>query len=417
MQTNISEELKSTPEGIEAERILRSCVHCGFCTATCPTYRLLGDELDGPRGRIYLIKGLLEGKDASQKTQLHLDRCLTCLSCETSCPSGVEYGHLLDIGRQQINKKVKRTLREQFYRYLIRLILPYPERFSFFLLIGRAVRFLLPDKFRQMIPEMTSARKGESSMLESSMNTGKNARKMILFTGCVQPSLSPETNYASTRLLNRLGIETIISRDEKCCGAIDHHMAVDDSGLSFIKNNIDAWWPYIEQGVEAIVISASGCGTMIKDYGYILRNDPVYKDKAHQVAKMARDIGEIIAAEDVGKLRKIINVSSKRLVFQIPCSLQHGQKMKDKTGELLKNLGYQICDVEDKDQCCGSAGTYSLLQTRLSEKMRKKKIVSLEAVKPDVIMTANIGCQLHLQKATELPVRHWIEILEEDLQS
>ena len=412
MQTNISEELKSTAEGSEAEGILRSCVHCGFCNATCPTYRVLGDELDGPRGRIYLIKGLLEGKEASQKTQLHFDRCLTCLACETSCPSGVEYGRLAEIGRQQINKKIKRIFSERSYRYLLRQILPYPKRFALLLRIGRSIRFLLPDKFRRMIPVNTHT-KHQIRKIESTVYT----RKMILFSGCVQPLLSPETNSAATRLLNKLGIETIISRDEKCCGAIDHHMAVDDRGFSFIKSNIDAWWPSIEQGAEAIVISASGCGTMIKDYGYILRNDPVYKDKAHQVAKMARDIGEIIAAEDIGKLRKIINVSSKRFAFQNPCSLQHGQKMKDNTEDLLKKLGYEICNVEDANQCCGSAGTYSLLQTELSEKLRRKKINSLEAVKPGMIMTANIGCQLHLQQATDIPVKHWIEILEEDIQS
>ena len=412
MQTNISEELKLTAEGSEADRILRSCVHCGFCNATCPTYRVLGDEMDGPRGRIYLIKGLLEGKEATQKTQVHLDRCLTCLACETSCPSGVEYGRLAEIGRQQINKKTKRIFSERSYRYLLRQILPYPKRFSLLLRIGRGIRFLLPDKYRRMIP-VNIHTKQQIKKIESVVHT----RKMILFSGCVQPLLSPETNCASTRLLNKLGIETITSRDEKCCGAIDHHMAIDERALFFIKNNIDAWWPSIEQGAEAIVISASGCGTMIKDYGYILRNDPDYKDKAHQVAKLARDVGEIIAAEDVGKLRKIINVSSNRFAFQNPCSLQHGQKMKGKTAELLKKLGYQICDVEDADQCCGSAGTYSLLQTELSEKLRRKKINSLKVVKPDVIMTANIGCQLHLQQATDIPVKHWIEILEEDLQS
>ena len=416
MQTNISEVLKTTSEGIEAERILRSCVHCGFCTANCPTYRLLGDELDGPRGRIYLIKGLLEGKDISWKTQLHLDRCLTCLSCETSCPSGVKYGHLLDIGRQQINRKVSRTLTERLYRYLLRLILPYPGRFSFFLRVGRSIRYLLSDKYRRMIPAGTKHKVIESSD-HIFVPTSGHRRKMILFSGCVQPSLSPETNYASTRLLNKLDIETMGSQGEKCCGAIDHHMAVDDRALFFIKNNIDTWWPDIEQGIEAIVISASGCGAMIKEYGYILRNDPVYQDKARHISKIARDIGEIIIAEDIGKFRKIINVRPKRFTFQNPCSLQHGQKMKDKVEELLKKLGYQICDVEDADQCCGSAGTYSLLQTDLSEKIRKNKIASLEAVKPDVIMTANIGCQLHLQQATDIPVRHWIEILEEDLQS
>jgi len=410
MQTNIDDALKNTPEGLEAERILRSCVHCGFCTATCPTYRLLGDELDGPRGRIYLIKGLLEGREASDKTQMHLDRCLTCLACETSCPSGVEYGHLLDIGRQQINKKVRRALVEQFYRYLLRKIMPYPGRFVFFLGLGRGIRFILPAKFRKMIPE------NKHGIITKSASH-KHKRKMILFAGCVQPSLSPETNYASTRLLNRLGIETIDSHGEGCCGAINHHMADDDSGLTFIKNNIDAWWPYIEEGLEAIVISASGCGAMIKDYGYILRNDTDYKAKAHQVSMMAKDIGEIIVTEEIQTLKKIIKVNSRSYAFQNPCSLQHGQKIKDGTENLLKKLGYQIHNIEDANQCCGSAGTYSLLQTELSEKLQRKKISALEAVKPDVIMTANIGCQLHLQQATEIPVKHWIEILEEDIQS
>ena len=411
MQTNIEEALKTTDEGIEAERILRSCVHCGFCTATCPTYKLLGDELDGPRGRIYLIKGLLEGKEASNKTQLHLDRCLTCLACETSCPSGVEYGHLLDIGRQQINKKVKRALSERCYRYFLRKILPYPERFSFFLNIGKSIRFILPDKYRRMIPERKHV-----NYQAKKLETIEYTRKMILFTGCVQSSLAPEINCASTRLLNRLGVETVASRGETCCGAINHHMAVDDSGLAFIKINIDAWWPYIEDGIEAIVISASGCGAMIKDYGYILRNDAEYKDKAQQISRMARDIGEIIAAEELETLKKIIMASSAKYAFQDPCSLQHGQKMENETEKLLKNIGYRICKIRDANQCCGSAGTYSLLQTELSEKLRRKKISALEEVKPDMILTANIGCQLHLQQATDVPVKHWIEILEGDIQ-
>ena len=412
MHTTIDEAFKNTHEGLEAERILRSCVHCGFCTSTCPTYRLLGDELDGPRGRIYLIKGLLEGREASEKTQMHLDRCLTCLACETSCPSGVEYGHLLDIGRQLINEKVRRTPIERFYRYLLRNILPYPGRFAFFLRLGRGIKFILPGKYRQMVPENKHVR-----IPEPSRHMSGHGRKMILFSGCIQPSLSPETNCATTRLLNKLGIETISSHGEVCCGAINHHMAVDDSGLSFMKNNIDAWWPYIEEGIEAIVISASGCGAMIKDYGYILRNDTDYKEKAHQVSMMAKDIGEIIVAEDIETLREMIKVNLRRIAFQNPCSLQHGQKIEDETEVLFKKLGYQIENIEDANQCCGSAGTYSLLQTELSEKLRRKKISTLEVVKPDVILTANIGCQLHLQQATEIPVKHWIEILEEDLQS
>lgn len=428
MQTNIRENLRNTADGTEAERILRSCVHCGFCTATCPTYRLLGDELDGPRGRIYLIKGLLEGKDVSQQTQTHLDRCLTCLACETTCPSGVEYGHLLDIGRQQINEKVKRTLFDRCYRYLIRQVLPYPRRFSFLLGMGRSIRFLLPEKFRRMIPVKVAVRKAKLTSTDSLAdslsgpeitgdNPVKNPRKMILFSGCVQPSLSPQTNVSASRLLNLLGIETIVSRDEKCCGAVDHHMAVEGGGLFFIKSNIDSWWPEIEAGVEAIVISASGCGAMIKDYGYLLRGDPVYKDKAHKVSMLAKDLGEIIAAEDIDKLRRIIHVKSKKFVFQNPCSLQHGQKLEDKTKTLLEKIGYKIYEVEDANQCCGSAGTYSLLQTKMSEKLRRKKIETLESVAPDVIMTANIGCQLHLQQATDIPVKHWIEVLEEDVQS
>lgn len=416
MQITIDEALKNTTESIEAKRLLRSCVHCGFCTASCPTYRLLGDELDGPRGRIYLIKGLLEGKPASHKTQIHLDRCLTCLACETSCPSGVEYGHLLDIGRKLINKKIDRTLTERFYLYLLREILPYPQRLSPLLRVANRIKFLLPNKLRKMIPENKPVGISES-IVQRRKQRNRHQRKMILFSGCVQPLLAPATNDASARLLDRLGIEIINSYGEGCCGAINHHMGVNDSGLSFIKNNIDAWWHYIEAGIEAIVISASGCGAMIKDYGYILRNDVVYRDKARQISIMAKDIGEIITDEEIVKLQKIIKARQKKIAFQNPCSLQHGQKIQDRTETLLRKLGYRIEHIEDANQCCGSAGTYSLLQTELSEKLRSKKITSLQAVKPDLIMTANIGCQLHLQQATDIPVKHWIEILAGDIQS
>jgi len=407
MQTALSESFKNTPEGHEANKILRSCVHCGFCTTYCPTYRLLGDELDSPRGRIYLIKGLLEGKEVSQKTQIHLDRCLTCRSCETYCPSGVEYGRLLDIGRQEIETRIDRTFPDKIFRTVLRKILPYKKRFAFLLEIGRMLRLVLPHFIKKQIPAKN----------KNIFPVGHQqfSRKMILVTGCVQPSLTPATNAATHYVLDKLGISTITAQGESCCGALDHHLAATESANKFIKNNIDQWWPYIENGVEAIISTASGCGVMVKEYGYILRNDVEYADKAVRISAMTKDIAEIISSEDIENIIVNIQHGSEKVAFHNPCTLQHGQKLNDVTESLLKQFNFELTDVSDRALCCGSAGTYSLLQRKLSQQLLENKINALESGQPDVIVTANIGCQLHLQQATDLPVKHWIELVAEKL--
>jgi glycolate oxidase iron-sulfur subunit len=407
MQTFITQDLLNTHEGQEANRILRSCVHCGFCTATCPTYRLLGDELDGPRGRIYLIKGMLEGKETTEKTRLHLDRCLTCRACETYCPSGVEYGHLLDIGRQQIEEKISRSFFDRSFRYLLRKILPYRNRFGFLLRCGQWVCPVLPRKLQKMIPQRSRS---------DHIRQDNYPRKVILFRGCVQPSLSPQTNHATTRVLNRLGIATLEINNEMCCGALDYHMAETESAISFIKRNIDLWWPKIDSGVEAIVTTASGCGVMVKDYAYILRNDPVYADKSRRVSALTKDISEIFSTEDIIKLKNLLKQEQLKPAFQNPCTLQHGQKLKDRTENILQQLGFRLCKVPESYLCCGSAGVYSLLQRSISHKLQRDKIKNLLTDKPDVIITANIGCQMHIQQATEVPVKHWIEFVDDALK-
>ena len=407
MQTFLSDSIKDTPEGREADKILRSCVHCGFCTTHCPTYRLLGDELDSPRGRIYLIKSLLEGKQASQKTRLHLDRCLTCRSCETHCPSGVEYGKLLDIGRQVIEQQTNRSIYDKSFRKLLRTVLPYRKRFAFLLSLGKIFRPVLPGIAKKQIPV---TRKNIYPFLDQ-----KNSRKMILVNGCVQPSLTPLTNHAARFILNKLGIQVIAVTGESCCGALDYHLAAHKPAKKFIKNNIDQWWPYIEDGVEAIVSTASGCGVMIKDYGYILRNDKDYADKAVHVSRMTKDIVEILSGEEIDKLSATFKYKGRKVAFHNPCTLQHGQKLDTATEYLLEKAGFNLTKVQDKVLCCGSAGTYSLLQGKLSKKLLDNKIRSLESGSPNVIVTANVGCQLHLQQATSLQVKHWVELVAESM--
>jgi glycolate dehydrogenase iron-sulfur subunit len=396
MQTFIEKSISETAEGQEAERILRSCVHCGFCTATCPTYQLLGDELDGPRGRIYLIKSMLEGEDVSNKTMTHLDRCLTCRACESTCPSGVEYGKLLDIGRHYVEQKVSRSTILSLYRCLILKVLPYRKRFNFVLSMGRSIRFLLPSKIKKMIPV-----KKESI---NTTNIQTHERKVILFSGCVQPSLSPEINQSVIKVLNYFGVMAVEMENEQCCGAMSHHLSATDQSLSFMKNNIDLFWPLIEQGVEAIISSASGCGVHIKEYGYLLRHDKHYAEKAAKLSSLTKDISEYLQDFDLGSL----NIS-KQIAFQSPCTLQHGQKLNGVTEKLLSRLGFNMTEVVDAHLCCGSAGTYSLLEKELSGKLQKNKIDNLMKGQPEMILTANIGCCQHLQQVSPVPVRHWIE--------
>lgn len=408
MQTHLADWIRNTPDGIEADAILRSCVHCGFCTATCPTYQLLGDELDGPRGRIYLMKQVLEGGEVTRKTQLHLDRCLTCLNCETTCPSGVKYGRLVDIGRKVVDERLEhkgRSAPVRAVRWLLKEGLTSPL-FAPAMKLGQAVRPLLPGVLRNKVPPKTDA---------GAWPTRTHARRMLMLAGCVQPAMAPNINSATARVLDALGVEVVIAERAGCCGAIRHHMDDHDGALDDARRNIDAWWPAIEAGAEAIVINASGCGPMVKDYAHLLRFDPLYADKAKRVSALAKDVAEVVPALLASV--KPGPAPSRRAVFHPPCTLQHGQQIRGVVEAMLKSLGVDVLPLAESHLCCGSAGTYSMLQPELAYPLRDRKLGHLQVGKPDVILSANIGCITHLASGTKTPVRHWIEWLDERLQA
>ncbi|MBW8054768.1 MAG: glycolate oxidase subunit GlcF [Nitrospira sp.] len=399
MQTALADFIKDTPEGREADAILRACVHCGFCNATCPTYQLLGDELDGPRGRIYLIKQILEGGPATARTQLHLDRCLTCRACETTCPSGVRYGRLADIGRHVVEQRVRRLWHERLTRWLLRSVLPYRSRFTPLLMLGRAVRPLLPGTLRRTVPPAQAA---------GFWPAPRHQRRMLVLEGCVQPGLAPRINAATARVLDHLGISLVRADSAGCCGAVSHHLSAQDEALDFMRRNIDAWWPHVEAGVEALVMTASGCGVMVKEYGQLLSHDPRYAAKATRIAELTRDIAEILADTELS----VLQARPRKIAFQSPCTLQHGQKLGGVVERLLRGLGFELTPVPDAHLCCGSAGTYSILQGPLSQRLLANKLEALESGRPELIATANIGCLVHLQSRTRPRVVHWIELLD-----
>ncbi len=401
MQTNIVERYAGTDYGREAEDILRKCVHCGFCTATCPTYQLLGDELDGPRGRIYQIKEILEGATPTTSTQTHLDRCLTCRSCETTCPSGVDYGRLADIGRKIVEDEVGRSWIETMIRKALILVIPNRTLFASFVRIGQLFRPLMPSAIRRKIPARAATTRWPSNTHE---------RKMLILEACAQPSATPNVNASAARVMDRLGVQLIAIREAGCCGAVAHHLSDHERSFEAVKRNIDAWWPSIEQGAEAIVITASGCGVMVKEYGHLLANDPEYADKARRVAELAKDISEVMTHEDLASLKVR---GAKPLAFHSPCTLQHGQKLNGLTEKVLRELGFELKPVADSHLCCGSAGTYSILQPDLSKQLLKNKVAALEATGAPTIATANVGCQLHLSTGANTPVKHWIELVDE----
>lgn len=400
MQTHLADFIKDTPLGQEADRILRTCVHCGFCNATCPTYQLLGDELDGPRGRIYLMKQMLEGQEVSARTQLHLDRCLTCRNCETTCPSGVQYGRLVDIGRELVETRVERPAAKRFHRWILRKGLLAKGPFTAALRLGQWVRPLLPSSLRRQVPAPRKA--GERPVVT-------HPRKMLILEGCVQPALSPDINAATARVFDRLGIALISPSGQSCCGAISEHLGAADEAREYMRRNIDAWWPHIEAGAEAIVITASGCGTLVKDYGHFLQDDPRYAEKAARVSQICRDVSEILAEEDLSEARI---QGPRRIAFHPPCSLQHGQKIRGIVEGMLRNMGYELLPVQDAHLCCGSAGTYSILQPGISAELKRNKLRNLQAGTPELIATANIGCQTHLESGANVPVVHWITLLD-----
>ena len=408
METHLADWIKDTPQGKEAEAILRTCVHCGFCTATCPTYQLLGDELDGPRGRIYLIKQMLEGAAVTRTTQLHLDRCLTCRNCESTCPSGVQYGRLVDIGRDIVDKRVPRKGADRFKRRMLLTVLPSPGLFGTAMQLGRMVRPMLPEILKDKIPPAAPATPWPKT---------QHTRKMLVLAGCVQPTMAPNINASTARVLDRFGIQLIEAAQAGCCGALRYHLNEQEGGLDDMRRNIDAWWPYVEQGAEAIVMTASGCGVMVKEYGHLLRDDPRYAERAERISEMTRDTCEVMTAELEARGEKLAthwpDRLPKRIAFHPPCTLQHGQKIRGVTEKLLRAAGFELLPVLDVHLCCGSAGTYSVLQPDLSKQLRKNKLTNLEASGPQAIATANIGCLTHLQAGTATPVTHWIELLEQ----
>ncbi len=403
MQTKLADFIKNTVEGREADSILRKCVHCGFCTATCPTYQLLGDELDGPRGRIYLIKEALEGQVVTEKTRRHLDRCLSCRSCETTCPSGVRYGRLLDIGRSIVEERAPRPVHERALRKALRWLLPHPRRFTPLLRFGQMLRPLMPASLRRHIPERSAA---------GVWPEPRHGRRLLCLSGCVQSSTAPGINAAAARVFDRLGASLMPTTAAGCCGAVSLHLGARDEALDVMRRNIDAWWPQLEQGAEAVLTGASACTVMIKEYGELLANDPQYAHKAARVSELARDLSEAIAGEDLSALGQK-TVVSRRVAFHSPCTLQHAQGIRGTVESILEARGHRLTRVQDPHLCCGSAGTYSILQRTLSKRLRENKLAALVADTPEIIATANIGCLLELRAASDVPVVHWIELLDE----
>ena len=403
MKTNLAESIKDTPEGKEANAILRACVHCGFCTATCPTYQLLGDELDGPRGRIYLMKELLEGAAVTQSTQLHLDRCLTCRACETTCPSGVKYGRLVDIGRGIVEREVGRGAAEGLFRLGLKTIIPRARLFTPLLRLGQWARPLLPASIKRKVPPKVAATPWPGP---------RHPRRMLVLQGCAQPGIAPTINPALARLLDAIGISLIAADEAGCCGAVAYHLSAHEEGLRYMRGNIDAWWPYVDQGIEAIVMTASGCGVMVKEYGHLLAHDPHYAHKAEKISALTKDATEILSAEAPALERVITSSIATRVAFHSPCTLQHGQQLRGKVERLLQAAGYSLTRVDDAHLCCGSAGTYSLLEPETANELRARKLAALQAGAPRWIATANVGCLSHLQGAALTPVRHWIELID-----
>jgi glycolate dehydrogenase iron-sulfur subunit len=406
METKLADWIQDTTAGRAADEILRKCVHCGFCLATCPTYQILGDELDSPRGRIYQIKQVLEGSPATRNTQLHLDRCLTCRSCETTCPSGVQYGRLVDIGRAVVDSQVERPWHERALRWLLREGLTRPWLFGTALKLARSVSWALPPSVRSKVGVNRPA-----GVLPARVQS----RKVLLLNNCVQPSMAPSIDAATARVLDAVGVQSIIAPGSGCCGAIRQHLDDHDGARDNFRRNIDAWWPFVEsQQVEAIVINASGCGAMVKEYGHLLRDDPAYADKARCIVELTRDVAEFLP-EAIAAAGISAPPRAQRISFHPPCTLQHGLRIRGTVEALLGGLGAVLVPVRDSHLCCGSAGTYSILQTGLSGELRARKLEALHENSPQIILSANIGCIAHLQGATGTPVRHWIEWVDETL--
>lgn len=401
MKTNLVSQFANTAEGQEAESILRACVHCGFCTATCPTYQELNDERDGPRGRIYLMKQFLEGGEVTEKTRQHLDRCLTCRSCETTCPSGVQYGRLVDISRGLMEQEMPRPAKERYLRLALAKVLPNRQLFGFLLRLGQLFRPLLPMPLKTKVPPRQHPNPWPAASHE---------RVVLALAGCVQPSATPNTNASAARVLDRLGITMVEAPEAGCCGAVNYHLANHDDGLDAMRRNIDAWWPAVEAGAEAIIMTASGCGAMVQDYGHLLKDDPVYAERARRVSELTVDLGAFLLKQDLEPLK--VSRPPGKVAFHCPCTLQHAMKQSGTVEQVLRKAGIELAETRDKHLCCGSAGTYSITQPELSQRLLDNKIEALTIDNPAMIATANIGCQMHIGSKSPVPVSHWIELLD-----
>ena len=400
MQINLTDDIKKRPEAAEFENILQSCVHCGFCNATCPTYQLSGDELDGPRGRIYLLKQVVEGKPVTQLTVGYLDRCLSCRACETTCPSGVKYSRLLDLGRSLLNRKIKRHPYDRMLRFAMRKIFPYPQRFAKILNVVRLFANFLPGR----VPIKITGAQSLSEWPEI-----RHHRKVLLLKGCVQTELAPSIDRAAACVLDKIGISVQVVENSQCCGALDYHLSAHEAALQLARHNLDVCWPYIEQGVEAIIMTASGCGLQLKEYAGILRYDKQYADKARHFSNLVKDVSEVLSDEDLSDFK----ITPRKIAFQSPCTLQHGQKLAGRVEGILQGLGFELLPVQDSHLCCGSAGVYSLLQPTVARQLKDNKLSCLQENGPELIATANIGCLTHLQNDADCRVVHWVELLSE----
>ncbi len=401
MQTSLAPRIQQGPHAEAIDTILRKCVHCGFCNATCPTYQIRGDELDGPRGRIYQMKQFFEGEPANAQMLKHLDRCLTCRACETTCPSGVKYSHLLEIGKESIEQELPRPWWDRARRWGIVRFINSGWLFTLSIRIGQAMAWILPPALKESVPKR---------QVPIERNNTVHARKVLMLAGCVQPALAPNTNASASNLLNRFEIEVIEVPGNLCCGAAAFHTSEPEFGMRQVKQLIDNWWPHIEAGAEAIVVTATGCGVSVQDYGRQLAHDPDYRDKAEKVSSLYRDLIEFVEAEVESPAPG--NLPAKRVAVHTPCTMQHGLGINHRVEALLAKAGYEICTVEEAHLCCGSAGTYSMLQPAMASQLRSNKIRALSIDQPDIIATANIGCQIHLAQGNKIPVVHWIELLQ-----
>ncbi len=417
MQTTFSDNQLNDTENKSSEKIIRKCVHCGMCNSTCPTYNVLGDELDGPRGRIYLIKDMLENnKPANEKIVKHIDRCLSCYACMTTCPSGVNYMHLIDHGRNHIERTYKRPFIQKSFRNILAFILPNPRIFKYFAFLSKLImpfKFMLPNFIKNSLSLMPSKIK-KSSLKDKKIyrsTTGKTVSRVALLTGCVQRVLSPEINDSTIKILNRHSVEVVVLPEIDCCGSLSHHMGKEKDAHKYFMKNINLWHEeYLNNGLDAILSNTSGCGTTLKDYGFIFRDNPEMKKKAKKISELSKDITEFLFNNL--KLNYVESNKKYKIAYHSACSMQHGQRVHQEPIELLKKTGNEVLEIPDGHLCCGSAGTYNILQQNIARKLLKDKVSNIEKISPDFISTGNIGCMTQISSGTKLPIIHTVEVID-----